>query len=948
MAAAITNIWILIICLMAKIMLASPILNETSSSHLNLRLRDETDTKQNLSLKWSNCEHEPREIRRNCHEQNDMDYFAFTPKNVYESQHAIWYANWTYSRQSDPQWLEIGEWRLFSIEYFHTRNLDCGSFWTDCKDMPTWHEILNLYPNDRELARRVYFTSESYLIIRNYLNAIQTILDEVHISLYGMLPEIVQVFTSQPDPSAQSACAMIGAVTDTLVNVGVTAVTGMMTSTLTSFYDKTKLSVLKALHDPEVAATWYTKTLNTKWIPPPVVRWLRNQDQFNAWGEMTPSTSDELDSLAERVSKISQNLPKSNYPPHSKPELTPELKKIKDAYKKAYLNLPWVKPVTQIPKNLRFGLRFNLQIMVKEQVKLRLMSGSIGGGSSCSRFGGSDTNNNAININQVQGQLASVLPQVLDSLGEVYEGIYNGSLSEEGQPSWLATSMLRHNWAEEKSYLARLRHGNSMKSQVMRAFVLNIASQVSAKDGSYMKCSHKSWAAEKCYKMAHAKATDEASLSYFCPRPDTDPGLICQVGRWAFSADNSHETPWPALLKLENFLHDRFQLTRLDVLNDVYDHYELQGNDLQVDWNSWFLGSLSSMGSFSMPVCKNDRLEIKDNTVHGPGRKPLFGKNSWAVPNVCGVDGKETEKFFEEMGFLEGSAPWNSRSKNERWAGGGTNEFYNDRLVRANRDSFKTNPFARYRTMCYQHIRFAEHKDWKRYDAFNLNNHARVHKGRDQDCDLVLEATANMTEEQGNRWFCQKYDEYGNDYGHTVFSRETWKVEINRVPRDWVENHEHDCQKWLKKNGKTPTPPAPVIPGVPREKTGKLWLEAIAAKKQHDEELADEVRTKELDDEAEREFEESLKSMSKKDAEAARKNHKLEQEEANELRKQITEEAKNQNLKKDEDWKKVLREPPQDEYKWKGWKGLVTATSHPIKFIKRIWKKIKWPHRNDS
>lgn len=215
----------------------------------------------------------------------------------------------------------------------------------------------------------------------------------------------------------------------------------------------------------------------------------------------------------------------------------------------------------------------------------------------------------------------------------------------------------------------------------MRAFILNIASQVSAKDGSYMKCSHKVWAAEKCDKMAHAKPTDEAALAYFCPRPDTDPGLICQVGKWAFSAEYSHETPWPALLKIESFAQNQFELTRLDILNSVYDHYELHGNNLEVDWNSWFLGSLSSLNSFTMPVCVYDGLAMKDNVVHGPGRK-FKGSNSWAVPNVCGVNGSETERFFTELGFLEDSVPWRSKSKYERWAGGGTNEFYNDRLVR--------------------------------------------------------------------------------------------------------------------------------------------------------------------------------------------------------------------------------------------------------------------------
>lgn len=245
----------------------------TSESHIYARdlhselwLPDRSGTPESLAG-WASSNSKVHDASlENIHEQSDMNYFAFTPKNLHESQHAYWYSNWTLKRQNDPRWVELGEWRLFAIDYFNTRNLDCGSFWIDCKDMPTWSDILALYPDDRELARHVYFTSESYIIIRNYLKAIQTILDEVHISLYGMLPEIIQVFTNQPDPSAQAACAMIGAFIDTLINVGVTAVTGMMTSTITSFYDKMKTNVIAATHDANEASKWYTKILTCKLI----------------------------------------------------------------------------------------------------------------------------------------------------------------------------------------------------------------------------------------------------------------------------------------------------------------------------------------------------------------------------------------------------------------------------------------------------------------------------------------------------------------------------------------------------------------------------------------------------------------------------------------------------------------------------------------------------------
>ncbi|RKF63390.1 hypothetical protein OnM2_025111 [Erysiphe neolycopersici] len=114
-------------------------------------------------------------------------------------------------------------------------------------------------------------------------------------------------------------------------------------------------------------------------------------------------------------------------------------------------------------------------------MRLRLGSSSLGGSGVCSTFNGGDFDNSAQNINQI-----------LESMSDLHEGIYNGSLQEEGYPVWLAASMLNHNWAEETSYFQQLRHGGPMKREIMRAFTLNIVSQISASDGSYMKCRHKS------------------------------------------------------------------------------------------------------------------------------------------------------------------------------------------------------------------------------------------------------------------------------------------------------------------------------------------------------------------------------------------------------------------------------------------------------------------------
>ncbi|RKF61773.1 hypothetical protein OnM2_039085 [Erysiphe neolycopersici] len=226
-----------------------------------------------------------------------------------------------------------------------------------------------------------------------------------------------------------------------------------------------------------------------------------------------------------------------------------------------------------------------------------------------------------------------------------------------------------------------------------------------------------------------------------------------------------------------------------------------------------------------MPVCMHDNLAMKDKTVHGPRHKGK-GKNSWVVPNICGVNGTETKMAFHEISLLEGSEA--------------------DRLGQVNRDMFKTDPFMRY-IKSHQHIRFAKHRDYEKYDAMNLLNILRVHKGRNEDCDLVLNATQNMSPNDGN----------------------LAKVEIPRISRDWAKSHKQDCQTWLFGDGKGNAFHVPAIPGVPRPKTGMRWPKSQERKRLRHKEKAEKDARKNLEKEAERAFRKSLKS-----AKAAKERYK--------------------------------------------------------------------------
>jgi hypothetical protein len=49
--------------------------------------------------------------------------------------------------------------------FLQDEDYQCGLSFNGCNRRPTWGELINMYPDDLELARRVYFATKMHNIV---------------------------------------------------------------------------------------------------------------------------------------------------------------------------------------------------------------------------------------------------------------------------------------------------------------------------------------------------------------------------------------------------------------------------------------------------------------------------------------------------------------------------------------------------------------------------------------------------------------------------------------------------------------------------------------------------------------------------------------------------------------------------------------------------------------
>jgi len=151
------------------------------------------------------------------------------------------------------------------------------------------------------------------------------------------------------------------------------------------------------------------------------------------------------------------------------------------------------------------------------------------------------------------------------------------------------------------------------------------------------------------------------SKSRFCPLPDTDPNMICQVEKWYFAVTSQHDRAMNGLDSFEGFQLNRFKFKRKELFKESFDNYIRCGNNCtNLDWHKGpFSRDMTFAGIFHIPTCKSDNLRLMDFTQFW-GWKAHPGKSwngyqtgewtTWNFPAVCGDHhASETQGFLEAM-----------------------------------------------------------------------------------------------------------------------------------------------------------------------------------------------------------------------------------------------------------------------------------------------------------
>jgi hypothetical protein len=161
-----------------------------------------------------------------------------------------------------------------------------------------------------------------------------------------------------------------------------------------------------------------------------------------------------------------------------------------------------------------------------------------------------------------------------------------------------------------------------------------------------MKCSHRPDAIEKCTKVG------DWYESFLCPRPDTDPTLVCQTGRWYFSNSEPHEIEMNAIRTIDTFGSIRgFTFDKHDMLQEIYDNYLKYGNNWKArDWGIQSVRGENYRKGWHLPVCMFEGNEY-DVFEH---QRPWWHNRNF--PATCGNHAaNETAGFLKAMNLQPGS-----------------------------------------------------------------------------------------------------------------------------------------------------------------------------------------------------------------------------------------------------------------------------------------------------
>ena len=141
---------------------------------------------------------------------DDFDFFDMTDANLDESGTIPWYMNWTaISAAQDGKFNSLGEVRYFGQQWLKDPDYDCGLEHGGCTRRPSCNSILSLYPDDEELARRIYFVMKMHSTINTVMKSYYDAIQLTHQNVAAQIHTIISTTMQTPHFDDVAACKFL-------------------------------------------------------------------------------------------------------------------------------------------------------------------------------------------------------------------------------------------------------------------------------------------------------------------------------------------------------------------------------------------------------------------------------------------------------------------------------------------------------------------------------------------------------------------------------------------------------------------------------------------------------------------------------------------------------------------------------------------------------------------
>lgn len=675
---------------------------------------------------------------------NTRKFYEFTEHNILESRAAEWYGEWSKLRSSSADWgpSAKGEWRLFVDEFTGNPNLECN-LGVACQNLMSLASLVKVFPRNPELVRRIYFIENLMSDWHDFNSLTDQGYERVTLLVNQNLQSLISRVITRADPKKAAFCKLAHALVSLGVAVASCAAGGAISGAVQPYMQEGfPLAGLMQKFGKEIF-----KPKNGK-------DFLNRQNMLDRKYKLDVPGEGEY--MSFNFNNLWQGI------------LTSQL----------WGTEGWVNNV--LPMDPIYGTG---------------LEGGKGNDPMCSAFEGDIQVNLDGNVKKLQGVLGDEFKTLHKQLGKTYRDLFHGEYARPGSLSPTAVMFINQKWSGQKSVATKIENTDDFEAYFEMMMSMRLMSVMASTSHQYQKCTHDPEAQSKCAAAAAqsepcknpiAGKTKNCKRAVFCPRPDSDPTLICKAGAWYYAVAHGHETELPHLESWETMFTNRddevFKWNRNKMLMSTFNFYELYHNQFDSLPAAFGLNErdfTDGMIGLQIPVC---------NSMQGDVENGLF-------PVGCGSDWRasETTAFMDRMGMGEGSQVYNDRDL------GFPNHLYVSTIPDALDRQYpqSVSPVSHFVTMCQLKIRHPDNSIDKLFKhngrpGEDLPHMHSTHMEANSACGLVLDKTAGMDMDTADEWFCGV-----GAKEHKVFEREIYWTIAKPLLRT-CGSHETRCKKWRK------------------------------------------------------------------------------------------------------------------------------------------------------